>query len=578
MHFTRSLAVIASIALVNAIPLPQDDGSATTSDPSAPATSPAPSSGNSTSNAIKLVSESDFCLFLPPQPGLNVATNEDNGIPFCSNGSNDVPGAQPFPNGFITTAHFQQNDTYQQVTGYMNPSAYQLSSTDQGGQYDNHGNGKPIGASCQGYSYFVSIIEPADSRFCIRCCQNFDDCNSGRSGFGCLRVVPGDYTQADGTQPSTTDSSAPAPSPSSSTAPTDPSSGNTSSGDTSSGDNTSSPADTTNTNEAIHANTDFKSVLDEIPTFHGNDGESTDPSADPSAADPSSGDATTDPTSSGPTSSGPTPTADPSSGDSSTDPSTSDSGAADSGSSSNPVIDSFPAEIAALQGLVTNGTSAQEIQQNFQQYVQSLQTKYPKYTQALQKLLDVTAKFTTTDEWKTFIQKIQDKISAFNEGSVSPPSAPTSTPTGTASDISLPTGASSSLPSSTPSGASDANSGTNDDVHGNVWVAENDADINDPNALGGNAPSTASTSPAPAASAPSGSLPTTTTSDASAPSPTPNSGDDTNTSQPLTADDLDKELNAKFDSFEQKLMDEIRGLIGNKNSDSPNAHSDQATW
>lgn len=138
MHFTRSLAVIASIALVNAIPLPQDDGSATTSDPSAPATSPAPSSGNSTSNAIKLVSESDFCLFLPPQPGLNVATNEDNGIPFCSNGSNDVPGAQPFPNGFITTAHFQQNDTYQQVTGYMNPSAYQLSSTDQGGQYDNH--------------------------------------------------------------------------------------------------------------------------------------------------------------------------------------------------------------------------------------------------------------------------------------------------------------------------------------------------------------------------------------------------------------------------------------------------------
>jgi hypothetical protein len=128
MHFTRSLAVLASVALVNAVPVPQDAGTTTDSSPS----------GNSSSNAIKLVSESDFCLFLPPQPGLEVATNEDNGKPFCSNGPTDVPGAQPFPNGFITVAHYQQNDTYQQVTGYMNPSAYQLSSTDQGGQYDNH--------------------------------------------------------------------------------------------------------------------------------------------------------------------------------------------------------------------------------------------------------------------------------------------------------------------------------------------------------------------------------------------------------------------------------------------------------
>lgn len=144
MHFTRSLAILASVALVNAVPVPQDAGADTGAAPDAASSTSAaaaPSttaSGNSTANAIKLVSDSDFCLFLPPQPGLEVATNEDNGIPFCSNGSNDVPGAQNFPQGFITVAHFQQNTTYQQVTGYMNPSAYQLSSTDQGGQYDNH--------------------------------------------------------------------------------------------------------------------------------------------------------------------------------------------------------------------------------------------------------------------------------------------------------------------------------------------------------------------------------------------------------------------------------------------------------
>jgi hypothetical protein len=139
MHFTRSLAVLASVALVNAVPVPQDAGAAPVAASSSSAAAPSTTaSGNSTSNAIKLVSDSDFCLFLPPQPGLEVATNEDNGIPFCSNGSNDVPGAQNFPNGFITVAHFEQNTTYQQVTGYMNPSAYQLSSSDQGGQYDNH--------------------------------------------------------------------------------------------------------------------------------------------------------------------------------------------------------------------------------------------------------------------------------------------------------------------------------------------------------------------------------------------------------------------------------------------------------
>lgn len=44
--------------------------------------------------------QTDFCIFLPPQPGLEVAINEDNGIPFCVN-QNAVPNATVFPTGKI---------------------------------------------------------------------------------------------------------------------------------------------------------------------------------------------------------------------------------------------------------------------------------------------------------------------------------------------------------------------------------------------------------------------------------------------------------------------------------------------
>lgn len=43
-------------------------------------------------------SQEDFCIFLPPKPGLEVAVNENNGIPFCSN-KNAVPNATEFPKG-----------------------------------------------------------------------------------------------------------------------------------------------------------------------------------------------------------------------------------------------------------------------------------------------------------------------------------------------------------------------------------------------------------------------------------------------------------------------------------------------
>ena len=47
---------------------------------------------------VLINSEDDFCLFLPPKPGLEVAPYETEGIPFCQS-ANEVPGAQQFPEG-----------------------------------------------------------------------------------------------------------------------------------------------------------------------------------------------------------------------------------------------------------------------------------------------------------------------------------------------------------------------------------------------------------------------------------------------------------------------------------------------
>jgi hypothetical protein len=74
--------------------------------------------------------------------------------------------------GFITTAHYLKTSSYVQITGFFDRSKYNLGSNDGGGQYDNHAHGKPVGAQCKGYNYFVNLVEPDIDRFCIRCCQD----------------------------------------------------------------------------------------------------------------------------------------------------------------------------------------------------------------------------------------------------------------------------------------------------------------------------------------------------------------------------------------------------------------------
>ncbi|KAG2176592.1 hypothetical protein INT44_007256 [Umbelopsis vinacea] len=152
---------------------------------------------------VALNSKSSFCLLLPPSAGNKanngnkqdveaVSDSEDYAVSFCTVADINAPKARAMPAGFITSANYQTNSTagFIQVTGSINPAAYGLSANDQGGQYDNHGSGKPAHSACAGFPYYVQMVEPNINGFCIRCCTNYQDCNASRSEYGCHRVVP----------------------------------------------------------------------------------------------------------------------------------------------------------------------------------------------------------------------------------------------------------------------------------------------------------------------------------------------------------------------------------------------------
>ncbi|KAI9311744.1 hypothetical protein BX666DRAFT_1995217 [Dichotomocladium elegans] len=138
---------------------------------------------------IEVTSASNFCSYLPPKEGDNVGTTENDGVPYCT--SVQSAGTKQFPEGFIVSSHYQATSTYKQVTGRIDRTKYKLSASDGGGQYDNR---NIVGSTCNGWKYFVNLVEPDVNIFCIRCCTTQADCNLGLSTYGCQRIVPGIYT------------------------------------------------------------------------------------------------------------------------------------------------------------------------------------------------------------------------------------------------------------------------------------------------------------------------------------------------------------------------------------------------
>ncbi|KAG0358107.1 hypothetical protein BC939DRAFT_471393 [Gamsiella multidivaricata] len=153
--------------------------------------------GNS-GQIVQIKSGSNWCMMMPPEEGGDIALNEDRAIAFCTNDDSDAPGAKIFPSGFIHSAHFATGNGYVQVTGQIDRTRYSLAEADLGGQYDIKA---PVGSACAGYNHYVNLIEPHMNTYCIRCCKEKVDCNTGKSTYGCALIVPGDYSGPSGSDP-----------------------------------------------------------------------------------------------------------------------------------------------------------------------------------------------------------------------------------------------------------------------------------------------------------------------------------------------------------------------------------------
>ncbi|KAF9105009.1 hypothetical protein BGX29_000821, partial [Mortierella sp. GBA35] len=141
-----------------------------------------------------ILNSTDFCIFLPPKYGGDIAANEDRAVAFCTKPNlPGAPNAQVLPAGFIKSSHYVVNTQkgYVQITGRIDRSKYGLSPKDGGGQYDLRA---PVGAIMNGYKSFVQLTEPDAEIFCIRACMTRSDCPVNKSTYGCEKVLGGDYS------------------------------------------------------------------------------------------------------------------------------------------------------------------------------------------------------------------------------------------------------------------------------------------------------------------------------------------------------------------------------------------------
>ncbi|KAG0019116.1 hypothetical protein BGZ81_009911 [Podila clonocystis] len=137
---------------------------------------------------LALISETQYCIFLPSKPGQTISDSEDSAVTFCNKAIPSAPNARTLPTDFIKSLHWVSNTSkgYVQITGRIDRSKYSLPASDGGGQYDIKA---PSGAKCSGYPYFVELVEPDTQIYCLRCCKNKADCPVNKSTYGLKRLL-----------------------------------------------------------------------------------------------------------------------------------------------------------------------------------------------------------------------------------------------------------------------------------------------------------------------------------------------------------------------------------------------------
>ncbi|KAL1921155.1 uncharacterized protein VTP21DRAFT_10871 [Calcarisporiella thermophila] len=141
---------------------------------------------------LAAISDTNFCLFLPPSPGGSIPGHIHDAVSFCTKETSQLqaPGHRTFPGGFIISAHFVAKRKYVQITGRLDRKKYNLKKHDQGGQFSVRA---PPGSICKKYKKFVSFVEPNEGIYCLRCC-NDGNCPIGMPTKGCRAVIKGDYS------------------------------------------------------------------------------------------------------------------------------------------------------------------------------------------------------------------------------------------------------------------------------------------------------------------------------------------------------------------------------------------------
>lgn len=143
-----------------------------------------------TKNVTIVDDDGRFCLLLPPEFGGDIADNVHRAISWCTWDIPSISGEKLLPEKFIVSRHYKLTDRYVQMTGTFDRDQLGFDKDDEGGQSDPK---HPNGALCQGYPYFVQLVEPDVQLFCLRCCKYRSDCPIDMSGEGCKKVIPGNY-------------------------------------------------------------------------------------------------------------------------------------------------------------------------------------------------------------------------------------------------------------------------------------------------------------------------------------------------------------------------------------------------
>jgi len=156
-------------------------------------------------NIVSIAGNSAYCMIMPRTPHTDIGDSEETGRmqTFCSASAKTSSAQGQLPSNFWSNIAFlngkgKNGGRYAQLTGCIRPGTLdRLNPGDAGGQYDSSGGaggqGNPQGSACIGYNHYVELVEPSDSRACIKCCDDPVDCPTNMDTSGCPAVIPGNY-------------------------------------------------------------------------------------------------------------------------------------------------------------------------------------------------------------------------------------------------------------------------------------------------------------------------------------------------------------------------------------------------